>query len=212
MTTFDVEGMGKITVRTGKLVEMDGGFRRYHTVQFRYSNGGMESYSVGSAVFRFGSEHRFSLYDTVYAALSFLEDDKSPDADDWTCRAAIPFGTAHVYRRRYHVIDDGHGGSDATDGETEREAVTLTRFYGESAGEAVWRCLSESDLWTDAGTFDSLCPPFTEWDTWTTVPVEDDADDIGVPCVEHGVRFTGDVTQYLTEVAAEWTENGRAWR
>ena len=215
MTTIDVPGMGRVIVREFRLVERDGSFRRYHKVGFQYSSsGGTEWYDIGSAVFKRGADYRFSLYDTVSAALSFYMDDGADGANDWDTLTRIPVGYADMTRYTYRVIGDGQE-SWSTGDKHRTKTVRVTRYHDEPIGDAVDRCLNTWGGWEDVGTFDSLTTTqvFDETSAWWyTVPVEGPETRHGIPCVQHSVRFRGEVTAWVPEIAKQWTGAGMAWR
>jgi len=215
VTVIDVPDMGRILVRQGGLVEETGGvFRRYHRVGFNYLNGGIEWYSIGSATFKFGADYRFSLYGTVCAALSFYVADKADGAEEWDELTDIPVGYADMTRHAYRVVGDGRESWSTGDKNTSK-TVRVTRRHDEPIGEAVSRCLAAWPGWEDAGTFDSLSTTqvFDETSArWYTVPVEGQETDRGIPCVQHSVRFRGEMTAWVPTLADEWTEGGKAWR
>ena len=191
-----------------------GGERAYSRVAFVTPDGVRQSYSFGSPVMHLGARYP-TLYDTVHVAMSFLDTDCAQngdgmnDADGWIAHTAIPIGTARVYRHEYRVISDGNGGSDTTKGRITKGNVPLTRFYEESIGVAVSRCLAESGRWEDAGTLDCSGSSDPERDdlVWQTLPVE-------LPYgteVSHTVSWRGDITRQLAQLRREFKVAGLSW-
>lgn len=236
MTTIKVPDVGRIIVTdTGRLVEKDGGYRRYRKVSFVYANGGMTNLTIGSAWFdnRTVMEH-YSVFDTVSAAISNLVHDTRPcscrlapgeecqgaecgddtgDGEQWEM-AEIPIGTIRVTRDEYRIVSDGVT-SDRTDGKQRSETLKLTRFYGEEPAEAVARVLGTSVYFEGAGTFDA----YGENDaTWRTVPVRntdvtpESEGRYGEAWIEHVVTLSGPVLEWLPAIVRGMKESGAMWR
>jgi hypothetical protein len=212
MALIDVRTVGHIrTRRLPMSLRSEPEPRAYTRVTFIRNDSTVDvTYTVGSPVLYLGASLP-TLYDTVCAALSFLDSEESGSADDWLVCTAVPIGTAIVTRHAYSVIDDGNGGSDATDGKIRRSRVRLDRYHDETAADAVSRCLVDSGAWEDAGTLDCSGDPTHRETRWYTVPIEGSEDARGIPCVGHTIEFSGDVTRWLPEIREGFKVAGLSW-